>query len=176
MRKHKTVTIEAEGRDRGKSFLVVEKSAYEAERWAAKALSALSRAGVEVPDEALSAGALGILAIGLDAFKQVPFSDVEPLMDDMLGCIAFVPDPGKLDPGSDRPITRPVMRGDDINDGDIAEVPTLLKLRSEVLELHLGFSIAAVLSSLGAAVVLNRRNASTSRKPAPRSSRQAKPG
>lgn len=175
MRKHKVVTIDAEGRDKGKSFLLIEKDTYSAEKWAARALSALSRAGVEVPDQALSAGALGILAIGLDAFKQVPFEHVEPLMDEMMTCIHFVPDPSLIDPASNRPRTRALMRGDEVNDGDIAEVPTLLRLRSEVLELHLGFSIAAVLSTLGAAVASSRQNASTSRKPARRSSRAAKP-
>jgi hypothetical protein len=51
-----------------------------------------------------------------------------------------------------RPVTRPIALGDDFNDGDVAEISTLWRLRQEVLELHLGFSIAAVISQLTAAL------------------------
>ena len=175
MRKHKVVTIDAEGRDRGKNFLLVEKSAWDVERWAARAMFALSRSGAEVPDEVMRAGALGILAAGLEAFKRMPFEDAEPLLDEMLTCISFVPDPSVKDPMSGMPGTRPLMRGDDFNDGDIAEVATLLKLRAEVLELHLGFSIAATASALEQAVTASsQRNMRTSPPAAVRPSRRAK--
>lgn len=168
MRKHVVIKIEAEGRDQGKSFLIVEKSAYDAERWATRALMALSRAGVEVGDETIRSGAVGILIAGLEAFKALPFEDAEPLLDEMLSCIAFVPDPDKIDPNSGRPLSRPVLRGDDFNEGDIEDVATLLKLRSEVLELHLGFSIAAALSNLAALAGIgsSQRTSPTSPQPA----------
>lgn len=173
MRKHAVVTIEAEGRDKGKTFLVLEKSAYEAEKWATRALLALSRNGVEVPEEAMNAGALGILIAGLAGFKQMRFDDAEPLLDEMLTCISFVPDVSKLDPVNGRPLARPLITGDD---GDIDEVTTLLKLRGEALELHLGFSVNAVLSSLAAAVPNSSQPASsTSRKHAAPRSRAARP-
>lgn len=176
MRKWKVVAIDGEGRDKGKAFLIVEKSAYDAEKWAARALFALSRVGVEVPDDAIRAGALGVLAIGLEAFKALPFEEAEPLLDEMMTCISFVPDASKIDPETKRPIPRPLMRGDDVNDGDISEVGTLVKLRGEVLELHLGFSIAAVLSNLAAAAATSFRPATpTSPKRARRSSRAAVP-
>lgn len=167
MRKHKVVTIAADGRDAGKSFLLVEKSAYEAEKWATRALLALSQAGVEVPDDAARSGALGILLAGLEAFKALPFDAAEPLLDEMLTCIAFVPDPNKIDPQTERPIYRALMRGDDFNDGDIAEVATLLKLRSEVLELHLGFSMTAALSNLAAAAGMGSSQQTTPTSPEP---------
>lgn len=174
MRKHKVITITDEGRDKGKSFLIVEKSAYEAEKWATRALFALSRVGVEVPDGMLQAGGLGVLAVGLEAFKRLPFEDAEPLLDDMMTCVSFAPDPAKVDDRG-RPLSRPLMRGDDVSDGDIAEVGTLIRLRGEVLELHLGFSVAAVLSNLAqAAATSTRQNTPTSREPAARSSRRAK--
>lgn len=176
MRQHKVVTIVTEGRDKGKSFLLVEKSAFEAEKWATRALMALSRAGVEVDDDAIGAGSLGILLAGLDAFKALPFDEAEPLLDEMLTCISFVPDTGSIDPNSGRPFCRALMRGDDYNDGDIAEVSTLLKLRSEVLELHLGFSVTAALSNLAAAAAIgsSQRTSSTSHKRSARSSTRAK--
>ena len=64
----------------------------------------------------------------------------------MLSCVALVPDRDRIDPLSGQPVTRP------IKEDDVEEVSTLLKLRGEVIQIHLGFSPAAVLSSLGTAV------------------------
>lgn len=164
-RKFKTVTITAEGRDKGKSFLIVEMSAYDAERWATRALLALSRAGAEVPDDALSAGSLGLVLVGLDALRKLPYEEAEPLLEEMLGCVHFVPDAVKTDPMSGRPATRALMRPDALNDGDIEEVTTLLQLREEAVSLHLGFSLVAVLQGMAATLNSSRQNMSTS--PAP---------
>lgn len=169
MRKHKLVTVEADGRDKAKRFLIVEKSAFDTEKWATKALLALARNGIEVPEEAMQAGALGVLIAGLGGFQRIRFEDAEPLLDEMLGCITFVPDPSKTDPVTGRPISRPL-----VDDGDIEEVATLLLLRGEALELHLGFSVSAVLSDMGAALSSIRRPSSTSRKAAGTSSRRAR--
>ncbi|NML93806.1 hypothetical protein [Novosphingobium olei] len=175
MRKHKTVTIDAEGRDKGKSFLIVEKSAWETEKWALQALSVLAKSGMEIPDDVASAGAIGLLAVGLEAFKRAPYQDVEPLMAAMVDCISFVPDVSAKDPMTGLPITRALMVPDKFNDGDISEIATLLKLRAEVLELHLGFSITAALSGLSAAVTAsNQQNSSTPPGRAARSSQRAK--
>ncbi|MGE4304741.1 MAG: hypothetical protein AB7E24_12010 [Novosphingobium sp.] len=158
MRKHKVVTIDAEGRDKGKSFLILEKSAFDAERWAVRALLALSKAGVEVPDAVTQVGAMGILAMGFDAFRMMDFEDAEPLLEEMLTCIHFVPDPNSKDPMTGRPVTRALMLPTAANDGDIEEVSTLLRLRGEALELHLGFSVTVALSKL--ADMAMKRNSS----------------
>ncbi|WP_205525180.1 hypothetical protein [Novosphingobium sp. THN1] len=174
-RKFKVITIAAEGRDRGKSFLIVEKSAYDAEKWATRAMLALSRAGATVDEDAIASGALGILATGLDAFRVLPFDEAEPLLDEMMTCVHFVPDPAKVDAMSGRPVTRPLMLPDDFNDGDIEEVATLIQVREEVLSLHLGFSLAAVLSSMAASLRTSRQNTSTSPAPAEPASEPAGP-
>lgn len=167
MRKHKLVTITAEGRDKGKSFLVVEKSAFETEKWATRALLALSRAGAEISEDAISAGGLGVLIAGMASFQKLHFEDAEPLLDEMMTCVSFVPDANRTDPMTSRPFTRALMMPDSVNDGDIEEIATLLTLRGEALELHLGFSVAAVLSSLATAVVSSSRpDTSMSPKPA----------
>jgi hypothetical protein len=163
MRKHKIITVDTEGRDKGKSFLIVEKSAFEAERWATKALLALGRSGVDVPEEIMQAGALGFVLVGVEAFKKMRFEDAEGLLDEMLTCASFVPDPGKTDTATGRPIARPLRM--DPDNGDIEEVTTLLKLRGEVIELHMGFSPAAALSDLAAVAISSRQNTPTS--PAP---------
>lgn len=176
MRRHKTITIDAAGRDKGKSFLLVEKSAWDTEKWAAQALSVLAKSGIDIPDDVASAGAIGLLAVGLEAFKRVPYPEVEPLMEQMADCIAFVPDPAAKDVVTGMPQNRPLMRPDGFNDGDICEVSTLLKLRAEVLELHLGFSVAAAFSNLAAAAASTstRQTTPTSHARAVRSSPRAK--
>lgn len=169
MRKFKTVTIPQEegNRDAGKSFLVVEKNAWDAEKWATRALLALSRSGVEVDDATLASGAVGLLMVGMDGLRKLPFEDAEPLLDEMTGCIHYVPNPSAVDPMTNRPATRPLSFGDDFNDGDVSEISTLWRLRQEVLELHLGFSIAAVISQLTAAVRSSSQQSSqTSPEPA----------
>lgn len=174
MRKHTVVTIADEGRDKGKSFLVLEMDAFRAEKWATRALLALSRAGVEVPPEIFGAGALGFLAVGLDAMRRIAYDDAEPLLAEMMACVSFVPNASHVDPLTQRPLTRPLALPDDVNSGDVEEVTTLLKLREAALELHLGFSVTAALSNLAAAVNSSRLPAQTSPESSPRSSRRKK--
>lgn len=148
-RKSKIVTIEAENRDRGKSFLLTEMPPRQSEKWATRALLAFAKTGGnEMPDdfraELAHAGMAGIAAIGIRAITSINFDDAEPLLDEMLSCVTFVPDLTKLDQMTRQPIVRGLI------DDDIEEVATLLTLRSEVMELHLGFSIAAFLSKMGA--------------------------
>lgn len=173
MRKTKIVTIDAEGRDKGKSFLITEFPAMRVEKWAARCLLALSRAGVEVPDEAVDAGAIAILSAGLNAFRQMAFDDAEPLLDEMLECVQFVGDPNGLkDQVTGLPLGVRTLQGDDIE-----EVATLLRLRGEVFELHVGFSLGAALSTLGAAMAVSSPPTRTSRKrsaaPSARGSRRS---
>lgn len=147
-RKTKAVQITAEGRDKGKTFWITEMGAVPAEKWAQRALLAFAKSGRnEVPEDIAAGGAAGLIAIGLRALTSMDFEDAEPLLDEMLGCVLFVPDPSKIDQLNKQPITRPVIWDGDA--ADVEEVKTLLRLRDDVMELHLGFSIAAFLSTLG---------------------------
>jgi hypothetical protein len=175
MRKHKIVEITAEGRDKGKHFLIVELSAMHAEKWATRAFLAMSRAGIEIPDEALSAGMAGLIGIGVAGLVKLPFEEAEPLLDEMLGCISVVVE-GQRDPISGRPDSRALRHGDNFNDGDIEEISTLLTLRMEVAELHVGFSIPAALSMLAAARrSMSQPRSKTSRRASAQSSQAEKP-
>lgn len=177
MRKTKIVRIETEGRDFGKHFLITEMDAMRAEKWAMQALLAMARGGINVPDDVLTSGAIGILVAGLSSITKLPFEDARPLLDEMLTCIALVPDPSKRDAmNTDRPITRPVIWDDDVNDSDVQEVSTILFLRKEVAELHVGFSLKDGLSMLADQWMSSfRQPPPTSRKASPRSSRRASP-
>ena len=130
-RKTATVTIAEDGRDSGKTFFLREMPATQAEKWAIKALIALSKSGVDVPEDIAESGMAGIALIGLKALSGINFSDAEPLLDEMFQCIQLIPDPNRPQ----------VMRG--LIDDDIEEVRTRLQLRKEVLMLHINFFTAA---------------------------------
>jgi len=141
MRKTKTVTIQPtqgrENRDAGKTFFLTEMSAVRLEKWSQRALLALANSGLDIPPEVLRMGAGAVVAAGMRALLGVSFAEAEPLLDEMLQSVQFVPD-----------VRRPeVLRAFDPE--DIEEVSTLFTLRSEVIELHVGFSIAGYLSTLG---------------------------
>lgn len=138
-RKVETLVIDAAGRDKGKHFVITEMSAVAAEKWAWRALSAVARAGVEIPEDIAGAGMAGIAAIGIRAITTLAFADAEPLLDEMMACAVFMPSPAK-------PAVTRAIREDDIE-----EPVTVLRIRDEVVKLHLGFSVAANLLALGAA-------------------------
>ena len=137
-RKTKDLIIDAEGRDKGKRFFLTEMSATQAEKWAARALLALTKSGVEIPDDAAALGLAGVAAVGLKAFSGIPWELAEPLLDEMMQCVQIKTDPAHPE----------VIRS--LIEEDIEEVATRLKIRLELLELHIGFSLAARLSTLKA--------------------------
>ena len=140
MRKEATVTIVAEGRDKGKIFRLREMSAKQAEAWGGRLLMTLANHGVDVPPNFFDLSMAGIAVIGVYAITRVPWSDASPLLDEMMGCV-------RIQPGPDPRIVRDLIDRGDEGD-DIEEVSTRLKLREEVLSLHLGFSIGDGLSKL----------------------------
>lgn len=161
-RKTKAVVIEAEGRDRGKHYLLTEMAASQAEKWAVRVFLALAKAGVEVDDDTRAGGmaalaAPGIAAVtpssqesvdahpddkptfarrGIQVLGRLNFADAEPLLDEMMGCVQAVPDPARPQ------VIRPLL------ESDIEEVATRALLRMEVLQLHVGFSLADIRSKL----------------------------
>ena len=142
MRKIKHVTIDAEGRDKGKLFMITEMPASQAEFWAVQAFQALARAGVDVPDNIKGAGMAGMAVVGLKALAAIPPYEVRGMMDEMFLCVRIVRD--KAHPETALPLFDNVAGTED----DIQEVATRLQLRSEVFELHTGFSFAGALQSL----------------------------
>lgn len=132
-RKTLTVTIQDEGRDKGKTFILTEMPAAQVEKWATRALLALARNEVDIPSGIENAGLAGLVEIGRQALSRLSFEDIEPLMDEMFGCVRLQPDAG-----------RPEVIRDLIPD-DIEEVSTRIKLRGELWNLHTGFFIGAAL-------------------------------
>lgn len=135
MRKTQTVLIEAEGRDKGKMFSLTEMAPSQAEKWAFRALLALAKSGVEVPDNIASSGLAGVAQLGVKAFSGLNYEDAEPLLDEMFAMVSYIPDPTK-------PIVKRGYGGvGPLIEDDIEEVMTRLQLRKELFALHLNFSM-----------------------------------
>jgi hypothetical protein len=135
MRKTLTYTVTAEGRDKGKVFLITEMPAAQAEEWATRALFIALNCGVDVPDDLVKSGLAGLSALGLKSLTKVPYDLVKPLFDEMMGCVQIVPD--RANPQFVRPLI----------DDDIEEIGTRLMLRKATLTLHMDFFLAAAPST-----------------------------
>ena len=136
MRKTKVVTIEAEGRDQGKTFLVKEMGAHKCEEWSAEALIAIF--GGNVPADIMQISQTSntaALATAMEyLLKGLSWKTVKPLYNSLLSCVSFVPDKeNKANPVNVIQLTETNL------DNFIEEVPTLFKLRLEALEINLGF-------------------------------------
>lgn len=123
-RRNQTVTIDNEkSRDHGKSFVITEMPAEQAEWWAARAIQALLS---ENPD----IGSLGdtplaqIAAMGFKALGSLPPEKMKPLLDEMFTCVKM-----GLPNGQSR----------DLLAGDIEEVMTRMQLRKDIFMLHVDF-------------------------------------
>lgn len=114
-------------RDYGKTFQIREMSASKAEKWAMRALLAVARSGVDLPEGMPEGGMQSIAILGIQAVMKLDFYDAEPLLDEMMECIRIKPDP------KNPAIIRNLI------DDDIEEIATRIKLREEVIRLHLGF-------------------------------------
>jgi hypothetical protein len=149
-RRERKVAITDQGsRDYGKTFVLREMSSDAGEWWAIRSLIVMGNAGVTLPAGVQSAGMEGLaymeaskglasalFAIGLRMLPGVNAHDLKPLLDEMMACVQYKP-PGNL----------PLQP---LHDGDlcqIEEITTRLKLRAELLELHLGFSLAGAEST-----------------------------
>ena len=136
MRKVKAVTITAEGRDKGKVFVLTELPAFDGEDWALRALRLAQRSGVDIPG-GVQGGMAGIAAVGILTVLSgsTDIEELRPLLRDMMKDVKIVTD-------KKTQFTRALVAD------DIEEIGTLLTIRKEWLNLHLDFSIADALSKL----------------------------
>lgn len=123
----KTLKITIEDRGEPKRFLITEMSATETENWAMEMFFAMANAGVDLPDDLEEMGFAGIAQLGLQALGSVPYEKAKPLLDKMMTCVQFLPDP------TNDAVIRSLV------ESDIEEVSTRLKLRREVFGLHTDF-------------------------------------
>ena len=140
MRREKFITITSdnepgkpENRDKGKIFFLREMGAVQAERWAMRALIAVSGPGAAVPNRAGLASLANAKFSLLTMLGNIRWEVAQPLLDEMMECVQ-------------RKESATCIRS--LVEEDIDEVSTLLQLRKEVLELHLGFSLAEKFQTL----------------------------
>ena len=139
-RKNKTITITDDNRDKGKSYYIEEMSAFDALRWARRALSAVDIDSVDfgwlsdlTKEGLVNTEMAGVAAIGaIKLLRSIDPDEMERLLDEMLWCCHIIPSPG-VQP-------RSVMKQ---VDGDVEEPTTLFKLQLEALSIHLDFLKAA---------------------------------
>ena len=136
MRKTAIITIDADGRDKGKQFFLREMPADRAERWAMRAMFLLARGNAEMSALDPGAGMAGIAAAGFEALKYIPYEDAAPLLNEMLSCVQY-----QTPANTQRPLTMP--HPDTGEGADIEEVSTYMTLRKEIFKLHVNFLTAA---------------------------------
>ena len=137
-RKVETVTIDREGRDKGKSYVLTEMAAAPAEKWALRLLNAAARNGLQIPDGVAELGMQGVaimLAVnGMGSLAGIAWVDMEPLLDEMMACVQFK---------TSANIVRDILPEAD----DIEEIFTRVQLRGAILRLHVDPSLLAGLST-----------------------------
>ena len=128
-RRVQRVTIDdPKSRDNGKTFVLTEMSADQAEWWAARAFLALTNAGAQIPDGARAAGMAGFALMGVESLYQLRAEVLKPLLDEMFECVKYEHNPA-------HPL-QAIVNGPS---SQIEEVSTRLKLRLALVELHTGF-------------------------------------
>ncbi len=135
MRKTKEITIsDTASRDDGRVYLITEMPASQTEKWALRVLAALVKGGFDTSLIGEGGGSMETLVrAGLESvLGRLDFYDLEPLLDEMMGCVQIAPSAG---------ITRKLM------EEDVEEVKTRLLLRREVFALHVDFFEAAAPST-----------------------------
>jgi len=126
-RKELIYMVQDKGRDEDKVFKLTEMGAAQAERWAMRALMALMKSGANIPENFDKLGMSGMAELGLKAVAGLDWETAEPLLEEMMSCVQFIPDPSKPQ----------IIRA--LFDQDIEEIQTRLKLRLEVFKLHTDF-------------------------------------
>lgn len=128
------------GRDAGKVFKLTEMDAFRAEKWAWRLMIALKGTSMQLPTDIERLGMVGVAIRSINGFfaADVDENKLFALFEEMLTCVTMVRNPAQSDTAT--------MLG--AGQGDIKEPKTLAWLRSEVLELHTGFSLADALSAL----------------------------
>lgn len=142
MLRTKIVTVQFEGRDKGAQYLLTEMVASQGEKWAMKALLAmLHNTVIDLPEGWQQAPMMVVAGIGIaKLLAGIPFSTMDELGNELMGCIT--------------PQALPNMQGNieqlsirrSLVEADIQEISTRAWLKSEVFELHTGFSVADVIS------------------------------
>ena len=128
-RKTKDLVI-ADGRDKGKTFVITEMSVIDADNWANRALLAMLRGGVDVGNLNFSnintsGGMLELARVVIAGLGIMQEQIATDLLNELLDCARIVPSGG-----TPRDIHL---------DSDIESIKTLWQIRKEALMIHIDF-------------------------------------
>ena len=128
-RKKKDLVI-ADGRDKGKTFVITEMSVIDADNWANRALLAMIRGGVDVGNLDFSnintsGGMLELARVVIAGLGNMQEKIATDLLNELLDCARIVPSGG--------------TPRDILLDSDIESIKTLWQIRKEALMIHIDF-------------------------------------
>jgi hypothetical protein len=129
--------IAQHNKDAGKQFEITKMSADDAEWFAIRAFLALGSSGVEVPEDIQSAGAYGMLKLGISGFFKIKPDVLKPLLDEMMETVKYIPDPA----------TPMVKR--QYAPGIIEDVRTKFEIRKTILSFNTDFFDTAAIQTSG---------------------------
>lgn len=121
MRKTKTITIEDNNRDKGKTFVITEMDAEKAEYLAFCVLHEIAL--IEGKDETENTGLAGLFEKGMEGIFKIPPDRAKPIFDALMSCVKI-----KMES-----IERNLVAS------DIEEITTRMRLKMEVFRLHTDF-------------------------------------
>lgn len=127
------VTITDTNRDQGRTYIVTEMDAFQAEDLAMRVLLALAGAGIKVPDAAT--GMAGLAVAGMDAIQKLPYAQAKEIMNEIRPFMQYQHKPNH----PPMPLTA----------DNVEEVSTLIQLRKSFVLLHLGFLKAGNTPNMG---------------------------
>ncbi|MGH1605738.1 hypothetical protein [Yersinia proxima] len=132
-RKQITYTVEDEGRDKGKEFIITEMSAWDAEELSEEIYRAMGHGEFNsLPADVVAMGVAGLATVGVSVLAAAPASVSRPISDRILSTVEIViTNEGKDIARAIKPI-------------DFEEISTIRTLKDKVFELNFGFlSLAA---------------------------------
>lgn len=121
-RKTATIVIDAEGRDKGKQFLVTEMSAVDGERIALRIFQMLCASGVDL--DLNTASARDVAHMVFSAMSQLQPEQIEEIGDKLMECVQYLSPDGKT--------TRRLVAG------ELEEISSRLLLKKEAFMLSFG--------------------------------------
>ena len=125
----KEINITLQDGERSLNFKVKQMSATQLESWIIRAILALGKGGVDVPQGAdIRAAGEYLSRHGLAALGRLDYEQVKPLLDELLTCCWHVTGQNSM--------TQLIP---EVVDGILEDVCTLFKLRLEAIKLNLGF-------------------------------------
>jgi hypothetical protein len=158
------------GRDSSppKHFKIREWPAVRAEKWAWRMAICLKGTTAQIPDDVASLGMVGVAARIINGILAADIDEAKflPLLDELMECVQIVRKPGTPDPANPgEQLGEPIALEDDIE-----EPRTVAWLRSEVLRIHINFSIYEGLSALLRAAASSGESTSSLTRTSPPSS------